>query len=87
MSNEVNGLHEPIAVLDTVGTGVVVEDLEHGLRRLVFYMPHGNERHICAKIVVPAACLIAISEIVGQHAQQVVENLLTLVPKANNHTG
>jgi hypothetical protein len=81
------GLVEVLAITDTFATGVEVEDLENGMRRLLFFAPHGAERHVCAKMVVPAGCLISITEAIAPHAQQVAEKLLTLVPRSNNHTG
>jgi hypothetical protein len=81
------GLAEPIAIVDTFATGVEVEDLDNGMRRLLFYAPHGTERHICAKMIVPAGCLITITETIAPHAQEIVENLLTLVPRSNHNTG
>lgn len=81
------GLMEPIAIVDIFAMGVRVEDLPNGMRRLVWYAPNGNEQHICAKLIIPAGCLITITEEIIPHAQQVAEALLTLVPRSNNHTG
>jgi hypothetical protein len=79
------GLMEPIAIQDTFAMAVKVEDMEHGMRRLIFYAPHGNEQHVCVKLVMPAACLITMTEAIAPHAQEIAENLLTLVPRSNNH--
>jgi hypothetical protein len=81
------GLMEPIAIQDTFAMAVKVEDMEHGMRRLVFYAPHGNEQHVCAKLIIPAGCLITITEVIAPHAQEVAENLLTLVPRTNHAGG
>jgi hypothetical protein len=78
-------LLEPIAIVDAFATNVHVEDLDHGMRRLTFSAPHGLERHISAKIIIPAGCLITIAEMIIPHAQVVAEGLLTLVP-SRNHT-
>lgn len=77
-------LLEPIAITDTFATGVEVEDLEHGVRRLLFYAQHGTEQHICAKLIVPAGCILTITEEIAPHAQEIAESLLTLVPR--NHS-
>jgi hypothetical protein len=81
------GLVEVLAITDTFATGVEVEDLDNGMRRLLFFAPHGTERHVCAKMIVPAGCLIAITEAIAPHAQKVAENLLTLVPRSNHQGG
>lgn len=84
---ERHGLVEVLAITDTFATGVEVEDLDNGMRRLLFYAPHGTERQISAKLIVPAGCLIAITEAIAPHAQQVAEKLLTLVPRNNHQSG
>jgi len=81
-----SGLMEPVAITDTFAMGVEVEDLTNGMRRLKFFSPHGNEQHVCAKLIIPAACLITITQVIAPHAQQIAENLLTLVPRNTNHT-
>jgi hypothetical protein len=77
-------LMEPIAIVDTFATGVEVEDLEHGMRRLLFFAHHGAERHVCAKLIIPAGCIISITEQIAPHAQEIAEALLSLVPR--NHS-
>lgn len=82
------GLMEPIAIQDTFAMAVRVEDMEHGMRRLIFYAPYGNEQHICAKLIIPAGCLITITEVIAPHAQEIAESLLRLVPQnSSNHAG
>lgn len=90
MSNGNDDPIEMVAITDIPITDIArIEDLGHGLRRLVFTTPHplanGHiERHTAAKLVVPAACLEMIAKKLNEAAVEAVENMLTLVPK--NHT-
>ncbi len=85
--SEPDGLMEPIAIVDTFAMGVEVEDLANGMRRLKFFAPHGNEQHVCVKLVIPAACLLSITQVIVPHAQEIAESFLTLIPRANHNSG
>jgi hypothetical protein len=81
---------EVIAITDIPVTAVAtIEDMGHGLRRLVFTAPHPLpsgviERHVAAKLVIPAACLEVMAKKINDAAVDAVEHMLTLVPR--NHT-
>lgn len=83
-------LIEPIAIMDIFAMGLaMIEDLGDGMRRLVFFAPHqlpdGKiERHIVAKLVLPEACILQISRQLMAGADEVLQGILTLVPR--NHT-
>jgi hypothetical protein len=61
------GLIEPTAILDAFCTGLAqIEDLGNGIRRLVFYVARARdgytEHEIVARLVLPSACLVQISQ-------------------------
>lgn len=90
MGTDHQTVQEPIAYPDAFVMDVKIEDLPNGMRRLVWMAPHstrgGTEMHVAANLVIPAACIVTICEKLLPHAQEVVESLLTLVPRSNNHT-
>jgi hypothetical protein len=78
---------EPFAISDFFCTDLVVEDLGSGVRGLVFSSPHGSVGHgahqqNAVRIIVPAACLLAIRQKLVPHADQVLYELIA----SNNHT-
>jgi hypothetical protein len=85
--SEMHGLTEPIAIVDIFAMGVKVEDIDHGMRRLLFYAPYGTEQQVCARLIVPVGCLITIVEEIAPHAQKVAQRLLALVPNTQDRGG
>lgn len=81
---------EVIAIEDKLVTQIHhIEDMGHGLRRVVFTTPHplptgGIEQQVGARLVIPADALLRMAELINEAATEVVETMLTLVPK--NHT-
>ena len=92
-----NGHHrepiESVAILDITATEIHhVEDLGHGLRRLVFTTPHplpsGQiERHVTVKLIVPAACLTAMAFAMNDAAVEAIQGVLSLVQKNQGASG
>lgn len=84
---------ELVAIEDRLVTDVHhIEDLGHGLRRVVFTAPHplptGRiEQQVGARLVIPAASLPRMAELFNEAANDAVETMLTLVPKNNTSNG
>lgn len=79
---------EAIAIIDITATAIDhIEDIGMGLRRVVFTTPHplpsGQiERHVAAKLIIPAACLECLAKKLHEAAIEATAAMLTLVPKS-----
>lgn len=78
---------ESIAITDITATEIDhIEDLGHGMRRIVFTTPHqlpsgASERHVCAKLIIPADCLEAMALKLNEGAFEAIDGVQSVFPK------